>query len=97
MNRIRFTRRFERNLNNILDFISQENPVSAKRVIQDIQKSIYVLADYHSVGRKGSVEGTRELIVTQYPYIVIYRVLESDDEVQVLDIVHMAQDRPRSE
>lgn len=97
MNRIRFTRRFERNLNDILDFISQENPATAKRVIQDIQKSIYILEDYHGVGRKGAVEGTRELIVTQYPYIVIYRVLEPDDEVQVLDIVHMARNRPRSQ
>ncbi len=48
---------------------------------------------YPNIGRVGTVKGTHEMIVTQYPYIVIYRVMEGDSEVQVLDIVHMAQDR----
>ena len=73
MSRIRFTRRFERNLDAILGYISQDDPTTAKRVIQDIRNSINILEDHPNVGRKGSVEGTREMIVTQYPYIVIYR------------------------
>jgi addiction module RelE/StbE family toxin len=93
VSRIRFTPRFKRNLEGILEYISQDNPATAKRVIRDIKKSIYILEDYPGVGRKGAVEDTRELIVTQYPYIVVYRVVNPDDEVQVLDIVHMAQDR----
>lgn len=93
MSRIRFTRRFQRNLDGILGYIREHNPTAAKRVIRGIQESIYILENYPSVGHMGSVKGTRELVITQYPYIVVYRILDADDEVQVLDIVHMAQDR----
>lgn len=72
MSRVLFTHRFERNLKSILDYISQERPAVAKRVIQDIRKSIYILEEYPNLGREGSVKGTLEMIVTQYPYIVVY-------------------------
>jgi toxin ParE1/3/4 len=39
--------------------------------------------------RPGLVEGTRELI--EYPYIIVYTVIEERDEVVVLSIVHGAQ------
>ncbi len=65
MSRIRFTPRFQRNLDGILDSISQDNPAAAKRIIRGIQKSISMLEDYPSAGRTGTVKGTRELIITR--------------------------------
>lgn len=93
MSRIRFTRRFQRNLDDILSYITQDSPVNARRVTQDIRDSIGILEDFPSVGRNGSVEGTRELVMVRSPYIVIYRFLVDIDEVQVLDVVHGARDR----
>jgi hypothetical protein len=86
---MRVTRRFQRNYAAFLDYIRWDYLAAAKRVICDSQERIYTLGDYNSVGRTGSVEGTRELLITQYYYIVICRVLELGDKVQLLDIVHI--------
>ena len=43
-------------------------------------------------GRLGREEGTRELVISRLPYIVIYRV--KDDAVEILYIYHGAQHRP---
>jgi toxin ParE1/3/4 len=43
------------------------------------------------MGRPGMVAGTRELI--HYPYIVVYRVDDRQQEIIVVSIVHGARDR----
>jgi len=42
-------------------------------------------------GRVGREEGTRELVLSLLPHIVVYRVRES--AVEILQIWHAAQDR----
>jgi plasmid stabilization system protein ParE len=44
-----------------------------------------------NMGRPGLVEGTRELL--EYPYIIVYRVDETQDEIVIVSVVHGAQDR----
>jgi toxin ParE1/3/4 len=43
-------------------------------------------------GRPGREEGTRELVLSRLPYIVVYRV--KDNDVEILHIYHDAQHRP---
>lgn len=43
--------------------------------------------------RRGFVPGTLELV--EYPYIVVYRVLNTRREIEILSIVHGARDRDR--
>ena len=43
-------------------------------------------------GRKGRIDGTRELTFPGLPYIVVYRI--EDQVVDVLRIYHGAQDWP---
>jgi toxin ParE1/3/4 len=45
-------------------------------------------------GRSGQVSGTREIVLAPLPFVVVYQV---DDEVQVLRILHAAQQWPPSE
>ena len=45
-------------------------------------------------GRKGSVEGTFELIVPNLPFIVVYRVTEF---VEIVAIFHAKQDRSEND
>jgi toxin ParE1/3/4 len=49
------------------------------------------LADFPHLGRVGRRQGTRELVFTPLPYIVVYRVKK--DAVQILRIWHGAQRR----
>jgi plasmid stabilization system protein ParE len=43
------------------------------------------------MGRPGRVRDTRELV--EYPYIIVYHVVEDRDEVIILSIIHGARDR----
>ena len=43
------------------------------------------------MGRPGFVEGTRELI--EWPYIIVYKVLDERAEIVIVSVVHGAQDR----
>jgi len=57
-------------LDAIREFIAQDNPDAATRVYVAIEGAVGRLADYPYLGRAGRVEGTRELILGNLPYIV---------------------------
>ena len=56
----------------IIDYISEDNPVAALKVLDDINVKVSQLADFPKSGRLGRVEGTRELVVMAN-YVVVYR------------------------
>jgi toxin ParE1/3/4 len=80
-------------LDDILDWISKDNPRAAAELVRRILTRIdrLTIPGLSHIGRPGLVEGTRELI--EPPYIIVYVVDESADEVAVLAIVHGARDR----
>ena len=49
------------------------------------------LPELAHMGRPGFVEGTRELL--EWPYFIVYKVLEDREEIVVLSVVHGARDR----
>jgi plasmid stabilization system protein ParE len=51
------------------------------------------LKRFPEMGRKGRIDGTRELVITGKPYIAAYRV--AGNTVLVLRILHGAQQWPR--
>lgn len=82
-----------RDLDDILDRISQDNPRAARRVVSRILLRIKRLAASNLAhqGRPGFIAGTRELV--ERPYVVIYSVDEAANAVVVLAIIHNARDR----
>lgn len=85
----------EADLHRILAWIAEDNPRAATEMVSRIRERINLLeldALAH-MGRPGFVKGTRELV--EYPYIIVYKVLDERREIVVLSIVHGAQDRER--
>lgn len=83
----------EADFNAIIDYgISQgyANPVD---YIQMLRARLLVLAAHPSIGRIGRVEETREWVLSDTPYIVIYELL-ADGNVGVINILHGAQAFP---
>jgi plasmid stabilization system protein ParE len=60
----------------IREFIAQVDPGAAARVGNAIRAAVDPLAGHPNLRRVGRVEGSRELIVSNAPYIVAYRVVE---------------------
>jgi toxin ParE1/3/4 len=46
------------------------------------------------LGRRGRVEGTRELPLPPLPFIIVYRVLEQADAIEIVNVIHGAQRWP---
>jgi len=83
----------EADLDHIAEWIAQDSPSAAVRMVKTIRDRINFLEtdELAHMGRPGLVEGTRELL--EYPYVIIYQVHDDRGEVIVLSIVHGARDR----
>lgn len=81
-------------LEDISNYISQDNPSAAKRIVARLWAVVKTLAKHPEVGRPGRVSGTRELIVSRTPFLVPYRIVGS--EIQILRVLHGARQWPES-
>jgi toxin ParE1/3/4 len=90
--RVRWTTPAADDLYNIVRHIQQDNPNAAADVAKIIYNGCAGLAKFPFSGRKGRVAGSRELVFSRLPYIVVYRI--QDPVVELLRIYHGAQDRP---
>jgi toxin ParE1/3/4 len=90
--RLRWTAPAAQDLYNITRHIRQDNPEAARRVAKTLYDGCASLRDFPHRGRKGRIEGTRELILSGLPYIVVYRIKE--ETVELGRIYHAAQDWP---
>ncbi|MDP9175809.1 MAG: type II toxin-antitoxin system RelE/ParE family toxin [Planctomycetota bacterium] len=88
--RLRWLKRGLQSLRIIHAHIASDNLAAAKYVVQGIRDATRRLSEFPSSGRPGKVTGTRELVLPQWPYIVVYRVMA--DEVQILRAFHAASD-----
>jgi toxin ParE1/3/4 len=76
-------------------YITEESPAGARRIVSRILHDVeHLLPDNPQMGRPGRVPGTRELVVSQTPYIVPYRVQRAT--IQILRVFHGARRWPDS-
>ncbi len=90
--RLIFDDRALADLEEIYNWIAQDNRQSAKAVVERVYASIELLASFPYMGRLGRDESTREWVVPRLPYIVVYEVHEQRDEVIIAAVFHGAQD-----
>lgn len=76
----------------IFDYIETESPRAAIAVDERISAQSQTLVQFPHSGRPGRIDGTRELVIGQTPFIVAYRV--TDDVVRILRVLHGAQEWP---
>jgi toxin ParE1/3/4 len=90
--RIVWTARARRDLAAHFEYLAARDPDAALRMESATRAAIGRLADFSNRGRPGRREGTRELLVVGWPYIVVYVVHEA--RVGLLRILHTAQEWP---
>jgi len=76
----------------IFDYIEADNPRAALAIDERIRSRVETLSLFPEMGRIGRVEGTRELVISNTPYIAAYRITGS--AVRILRVLHGAQPWP---
>lgn len=71
------------------DYITQDNPRAAKEMAGRVLECVEYLLDQPNLGRPGRLSGTREVVVSGTPFIVIYRI--RGGVVQILRLLHHAR------
>ncbi len=77
----------------IMSYISKDNPLIAKQIILIITQNAKKLSNSPGIGRPGRVKSTRELVLTDIPYIIAYRA--TDSSVEILRILHQSRIWPK--
>lgn len=92
--KIVWTRPARRDLREIYLYIAQDNPYAARTLQAQIRERVILLQDNPHLGRPGRIDGTRELVMSDNPYILPYRV--RGDCIEILAVYHGARKWPES-
>lgn len=77
----------------LVTYIAADNPSAAYRVHDDLRSQTDRLVRLPEMGRPGRVPGTRELVITDTPYIAAYRI--TGELITILRVLHGARRWPR--
>jgi len=75
-----------------LDYIAQDNPFSAIEQGDRIARQVGQLVQNPEMGRSGRKHGTRELVISRTPFIVVYRI--KGQRIELLRLLHGSQQWP---
>lgn len=83
-------------LENIRSHLEPRNPTACQKVLISIAATIDQLESFPFLGRYGRIDGTRELSVTRYPFVIVY-TLPDEYNIHIERILHTAQKYPPEE
>ena len=89
---LRWTEAAAADLERIAAYLFTQAPERAPRLVRLIYDAPETLLSFPHRGRPGKKAGTRELVLSPLPWIVVYTV--RDDVVHVVRILHGAQRWP---
>ena len=92
--RLRWTPGAVSDLGEIFRYLHERNPAAAQRLVRVIGLATDRLPRAPFVGRIGRVPGTRELVIQGTPFVLGYRVTDSD--LQILCVRHGAREWPET-
>ena len=75
-----------------LDYIAEDNPLAAVAQGDRIDEQVDHLLLHPKMGRPGRKQGTRELVISRTPFIVVYRI--NGKRIELLRLLHGAQKWP---
>jgi len=81
-------------LKSIGNYIAQENADAAYHILIRIKAAADNLSHHPEIGRPGRVSGTREIVMNDLPYILVYQVTSKD--IRILAAMHTARKWPQN-
>lgn len=89
---LRWTEEAAQDLEHIANYLFEHAPKRATDLVRQIYNAPSELLAFPHRGRAGRKKGTRELVLSPLPYIVVYQV--SGNMIHVVRILHGAQKWP---
>ncbi len=75
-----------------ITYIAQDNPLAAINQGDLIKAQVDQLIEQPGMGRIGRKRGTRELVISKTPFIVIFRVKAK--RIEIIRLLHSSQQWP---
>jgi addiction module RelE/StbE family toxin len=92
LKRIRWAPAAARDLETIRNYLAENHPSFMESTIRRLYDAARSLKQMPHRGRIGQKEGTRELVISPMPYIIVYRV--EPDIVHIFRVLHTAKNQP---
>jgi len=77
----------------IHDYLAERSPQGARNVVQQIERDAQRGCLFPYSNRMGHTTNTYEIVMTKYPYIIVYEVRE---QIEVVAVFATATDTPRA-
>ena len=90
--KVRYTPPAQADLDEIYNYVAENNPFAAERIKRQIKIDIEILGELPFISRQSDYPGIRLRKVRRYPYLIFYSV--KDDEVRILRVRHGARQWP---
>ena len=87
--KLRYTIRAAAELDEVLAYIAERSPQSARQLQARIQAVINLILQYPSAGQLTSKGRLRRVVASPYPYVIFYAVAE--DELVIHGVRHSAR------
>jgi len=71
------------------NFIAREKSEAANDIARKVWKASKELGENPEIGRSGHINGTREWVVGQTPYLIVYRI--KNNRLEILRVWHGKQ------
>lgn len=89
-----WTKQAEAELRSAVRYARDRWPVAAEQIAGHMLASVARLGTFPELGRPGAVDGTRELVLTRFPFTIVYA--SGSEAVTVLRVFHQRQKWPAS-
>jgi toxin ParE1/3/4 len=89
---LRWSEQAADDLEHITDYLFENAPERAAELVRGIYDSPATLLTFPYRGRVGRKEGTRELVLSSLPYVVVYQI--TGEVIYIVRILHGAQKWP---
>jgi toxin ParE1/3/4 len=89
---LRWTHEAATDLEHIADYLFEHAPDRAETLVRAVYDAPATLLMFPQRGRPGRKEGTRELVLSPLPYMLVYAV--RDEVIFIVRILHGAQQWP---
>ena len=90
--RIRWTPAAADDLEHIAKYLQENNPTLARSTVLELYDAAQSLKQFANRGRIGRIAGTRELVISSLPYVIVYQV--AGQNVSIVRVVHSSEDWP---